>query len=416
MVMPMRSKLYGLFWLLLFLPISVQADPVLAQVGSLTVTGQDLEEALASSPVASAFPSLDADAQAALRGDLLQRLVAARLLEQEAQRLGLDRTETYRRERAALELGLRYRAYMDQLRASLRIPESEETRIRRELAEKPETWEAARSAYLSQVYETRKAQMLEDLKKRYKLVIYGNRLNTEGSPDSLLAEGEGIQIRRKDLEGQDPAEIERRLQAQVELQLVARAAEVEGIDIGAKLARYDRERLPDLLLEQKAAEWIPDEQTLRNYYKAHPELGQVPEFRQIGQLVVASRKEAEALRARILAGESLYALAGQYSIDPYGKKHLGDLGWLPAGSGMPAIEAAIAELPEGQVSPVIETPKGFHLVVVRARRSGMQKPFSAVRDRVRQALIAERLPAYLASLAKRFPIVWKLPIEQGTAP
>ncbi len=411
----MRSQLYGLFWLLLFLPISVRADPALAQVGTLTVTSQDLEEALASSPMASAFPSLDADAQAALRGDLLQRLVAARLLEQEARRLGLDRTEAYRQERAALARGLRYRAYLDQLRASLRVPEAETARIRRELAENPEAWEAARSAYLSQIYEIRKTQMLEALKQRYQLVIYSARLKGPIQPDTLLAEGAGFQIRGKDLNGQDPAEIGRRLQEQVELQLVARAAEAEGIDIGAKLARYDRERLPALLLEQKVAEWIPDEQTLRDYYQAHPELGQVPEFRQIGQLVVANREEAEALRARILAGESLYALAGQYSIDPYGKEHLGDLGWLPAGSGMPAIEAAIAELPEGQVSPVIETPKGFHLVVVRARRSGMQKPFDAVRDRVRQALTAERLPAYLAQLAERFPVVWQFPIAQGTA-
>ena len=60
------------------------------------------------------------------------------------------------------------------------------------------------------------------------------------------------------------------------------------------------------------------------------------------------------MRKRILAGESLFALAGEFSIDPYGRKTV--VTW--AGSGrprQPVINAAIAQL-KMEISEVIETP------------------------------------------------------------
>ena len=60
--------------------------------------------------------------------------------------------------------------------------------------------------------------------------------------------------------------------------------------------------------------------------------------RHVGQLVVATRQEAEALRMRILKGESLFTLAGQYSIDPAGRKQNGDMGWIVDGRGLPEID------------------------------------------------------------------------------
>ena len=116
----------------------------------------------------------------------------------------------------------------------------------------------------------------------------------------------------------NPEWVKEQLYNRGEMLLAAKAAEKEGVDISAKLEQYQSERLPSVMMEAKTKEWIPDEKTMRDWFDKHPEVARIPERRHVGQLVVATRKEAEALRARILKGESLFTLAGKYSIDPAG--------------------------------------------------------------------------------------------------
>jgi len=75
------------------LPASA-ASQVLATIGTMQVSSDDLNAAMASSPFATQLASMDENDQAGLRGDMLRRLVAARLLTLEARKLGLDKTKT----------------------------------------------------------------------------------------------------------------------------------------------------------------------------------------------------------------------------------------------------------------------------------------------------------------------------------
>jgi len=200
-----------------------------------------------------------------------------------------------------------------------------------------------------------------------------------------------------------------------ELLLVALAADRDKIDVSKALEAYANERLPSLMLDRMASKWIPNDGVARTYFKAHPDIGQITERRHVGQLVVATRKEAEALRQRIVNGESLFELAGQLSIDPFGRSHNGDMGWLRAGTGMPEIEKALDGLADNQVSPVIETAKGFHLVTIINRAKGSQKRYEEVSDRVRQAILNERLPGYIDQLRDVHGVEWLLPMQQGPA-
>ena len=147
---------------------------------------------------------------------------------------------------------------------------------------------------------------------------------------------------------------------------------------------------------------------LRDWFDKHPEVAKIPERRHVGQLVVQSRKEADELRARIINGESLFTLAGKFSIDPVGRKHNGDMGWITEGRGMPELDKALAKLEDGKVSEVIETKVGFHLLQILERQPGGQKTFADVRDRVRQMIINENLPTYLGELERRYEVSWKV--------
>jgi hypothetical protein len=75
-----------------------------------------------------------------------------------------------------------------------------------------------------------------------------------------------------------------------------------------------------------------------------------------------ARAVAEALRQRLLAGEPLAQVARDASDGPTGPWG-GDLGWFTRGSLRPGLDEAAAALGAGQISEVIESPGGFHVLV-----------------------------------------------------
>lgn len=84
------------------------------------------------------------------------------------------------------------------------------------------------------------------------------------------------------------------------------------------------------------------------------------------------------------------------------------MGWLREGSGFDAIEQALKKLPDNQVSDIIQTPKGWHLVMIVNRKPAEHKEFAGIKDRVKQALIAEKMTAYLEQVVARHPLDWQI--------
>lgn len=97
----------------------------------------------------------------------------------------------------------------------------------------------------------------------------------------------------------------------------------------------------------------------------------VPDQYQISQIVVYPDKENAALatkerllelRERVMDGESFSTLARLYSQDPESARKGGELGMSPKTIFVPEFSDAAMSLKEGQVSQIVETPYGFHLI------------------------------------------------------
>lgn len=81
-----------------------------------------------------------------------------------------------------------------------------------------------------------------------------------------------------------------------------------------------------------------------------------------------ARETAEDLRQRVLNGEKLGFLASIYSDDPGSKEEDGDLGCVGRGQFVPEFEAAAFRLKDGEISEVVETQFGFHVIEMVERR------------------------------------------------
>ena len=80
------------------------------------------------------------------------------------------------------------------------------------------------------------------------------------------------------------------------------------------------------------------------------------------------RLELNKLRERVLNGEKFSMLATLYSQDPGSAKKGGELGFFSRGDMVGEFEAAAFALKPGEVSPVIETSYGFHIIQLVERR------------------------------------------------
>ena len=86
------------------------------------------------------------------------------------------------------------------------------------------------------------------------------------------------------------------------------------------------------------------------------------------RLKAKAREFAEALLDSIKNGADFAALAKKYSDDPGSAAKGGELGFVKRGVFFPEFEAAAFQLEEGELSEVVESPVGFHIIQMLERR------------------------------------------------
>ena len=84
-----------------------------------------------------------------------------------------------------------------------------------------------------------------------------------------------------------------------------------------------------------------------------------------------AREKMNGFRERILRGESFTTLAVLYSEDPGSMTKGGELGFFARGDMYPEFEAAAFSLKPGEISPIIKTKAGFHILQLIERRGEM---------------------------------------------
>ena len=102
------------------------------------------------------------------------------------------------------------------------------------------------------------------------------------------------------------------------------------------------------------------------------------------------KNEAQKLRQRIMNGESFDLLAVKYSQGPAAAQG-GDVGFIVKGAIIPEVEAVVFSLPVEQLSEIIESSVGFHIIKVVDKRGAGLKPIAAVREEIKAKIENEKL-------------------------
>lgn len=184
------------------------------------------------------------------------------------------------------------------------------------------------------------------------------------------------------------AEIDQRIDYQVKVLQqqygsIAKIEEMYGMPI-EKIKRELREDVRKNLMVQRLREknFAPIEASRREveafYYAYKDSLGMIPEKLHIyhifrnpkttDKLKKQYRDFAQAVLDSIKQGASFEDMATKYSEDPGSKAYGGDLGFVKKGVFYPQFEAAAYALEVGEISNIIETPVGYHIIELLEKR------------------------------------------------
>lgn len=144
------------------------------------------------------------------------------------------------------------------------------------------------------------------------------------------------------------------------------------------------------------------EEELRNYYDTNASAYSREEQRRASHIlfksaadadaetVAGAKKLAEDTLARIRAGEDFAALARALSKDPVSAERGGDLDWFGRGRMVPPFDNAVFNTAPGELSPIVETDFGFHIIKVTGERAAGQIPFEDLRSDIENTLKLQR--------------------------
>jgi len=116
--------------------------------------------------------------------------------------------------------------------------------------------------------------------------------------------------------------------------------------------------------------------------------------------VAEIRKQAEDILAQARKkGANFEDLAKKYSEDPGSKTKGGDLGWLVHGQTVPEFDKAVFSTPKGDISDLVRTQYGFHIIKVIDKETAHTKPFDEVKDSIRTPLLLQKIDQQSAAIS-----------------
>jgi peptidyl-prolyl cis-trans isomerase D len=162
----------------------------------------------------------------------------------------------------------------------------------------------------------------------------------------------------------------------------------------------EQARIEYVVLDAKAIESqvsVSDDEVAA-FYKANQARYGAPEERRASHILVAAGKDAkpadkaaakakaEAILADLKKAPGTFAqVAKAKSEDPGSAEQGGDLGVIEKGSLVPSVEQAIFALKQGEISNVVESEYGYHVITVTSLKPAAVKPL----DEVKAAIVAD---------------------------
>ncbi|MEK0314246.1 peptidylprolyl isomerase [Cohnella sp. 56] len=135
----------------------------------------------------------------------------------------------------------------------------------------------------------------------------------------------------------------------------------------------------------------PKEEDLKAYYDKNKASFDTPEQVRASHILLATKDEAEAVLKQLKGGADFATVAKEKSTDTGSQANGGDLGFFGKGVMNEQFETAAFKLKKDEMSGVVESPNGFHIILVTDRKEAVASTYDSVKDKVRSAYLDEKV-------------------------
>lgn len=153
---------------------------------------------------------------------------------------------------------------------------------------------------------------------------------------------------------------------------------------------------------------VPD-QEIEDYYRQNLDSFREPEEVRASHILFGDQALAADVLARLQQGSDFAELAQRYSQDPGSAQKGGDLGFFQVGRMIPEFERVAFSLQPGQLSGLVKTQFGFHIIKVTDRHNARMRAFDEVKDEIKERLTrdgqARAFGAWLQAAKRRAVLV-----------
>ncbi|MBL4807470.1 MAG: peptidylprolyl isomerase [Rhodobacteraceae bacterium] len=183
----------------------------------------------------------------------------------------------------------------------------------------------------------------------------------------------------------------------IEQTLLANEVDADNLpyEVVIALENEARAQMAAVQIEKIVSHDVTDEELQAFYAEAIADFDSVPEFN-ASHILVETEEEAEELLVALEEGAVFADLAIEKSTGPSGPNG-GDLGWFGLGEMVTEFEEAVLLLEVGEVSPVVQTQFGWHVLILDDRRETVPPTLDEIRpqmmDGMRQQSVTDAIEA-----------------------
>lgn len=204
----------------------------------------------------------------------------------------------------------------------------------------------------------------------------------------------------------NPKDMEAMLQSYFEAKTMSRIALDKGLDKDPDIKTLVELTLINIYTQAYLGREIKDRLSVSDaeaslYYKARQEEFRTPEMIKARHILIrfeknasveakaSAEQKAKALLDRIKAGEDFAKVATEASEDKASQKKGGDIGYVTRGKTVKPFEEAAFQLRVGEVSGLVGSSFGWHIIKVEDKKAEGVQPFEKVKEDIRKKILSE---------------------------
>lgn len=181
----------------------------------------------------------------------------------------------------------------------------------------------------------------------------------------------------------------------IDIQLLWLEAKRKGIERDKNFKKRLKEMRKQIAAEELIRKEIVEkvvvsEGEIKEYYEKNISSFVEPERIRVRHIMTSTEEKAKEVLEKLNAGGDFEQIAKQYSEDPMSKEIGGDIGFIQRGEVIKEFEDAAFKLGVGEISPIIKTQFGYHIIRVDEKVEQRQKGFEEVKNEIKSKILLEK--------------------------